>query len=139
MTDAQNLNNSGAVRMITQEELDQYPYLRDSFPKESWEAVKMGDKYLGIPFVGAQTIPALVAVRNDWVDQLGETMPTTLEEYEAILKQFKEEDLDGNGQNDTIPLIANTVDELEQAFLPFFTQTGAYWYFDEDEQILKTI
>ena len=44
MTDAQNLNNSGAVRMITQEELDQYPYLRDSFPKESWEAVKMGDK-----------------------------------------------------------------------------------------------
>ncbi len=137
MTDAQNLKNSGAVRMITQEELDQYPYLRDSFPKESWDAVRMGDEYLGIPFVGAQTIPALVAVRNDWVDQLGETMPETLEEYEALLKQFKENDLDGNGQDDTIPLIADTVDELEQAFLPFFTQTGAYWYFDEEEQLLK--
>lgn len=137
MNDGMNLMNAGAVHLITEEELENYPNLKQSFPQESWDAVRLGDKYLGIPFVGAQTIPALVAVRDDWVKAAGVSMPETMEEYEQVLKLFKESDPDGNGKDDTIPLIANNIDELEQAFLPFFTETGAYWFYDDEAGILK--
>lgn len=137
MNEAINLKNAGAVHMITQEELEQYPSLRESFTEEAWNAVKIGDSYLGIPFQGAQTIPSLIQVRTDWVQEAGLSMPETMEEYEAVLKYFKEHDMGGNGKQDTVPLIANTVEELEQAFLPFFTKTGAYWFYDEESGVLK--
>lgn len=135
--DAMSLNNAGAVYTISKEELDKYPYLRDSFAEEAWNSVLVGDKYIGIPYQGAQTVPGFLQVRTDWVEALGKEMPATWEEYAELIKLFYESDLDGNGKNDTIPLIANTVTELEQSVLPFFTQSGAYWYWDEAEQTLK--
>lgn len=132
-----NLYNAGAVRTISKEELDNYPWLRDAFTEEAWNSVLIGDEYLGIPYQGAQTIPSFLQIRTDWVEALGKELPETWQEYEELLKLFSESDLDGNGKNDTIPLIANTVEELEQGVLPFFTEYGAYWYFDEEDQLLK--
>lgn len=135
--DAISLNNAGAVKTINKEELDKYPYLRDSFTEEAWNSVLVGDEYLGIPYQGAQTVPGFIQVRTDWVEALGKEMPATWDEYAELIKLFYESDLDGNGKDDTIPLIANSVTELEQAVLPFFTSTGAYWFWDEEEQTLK--
>jgi putative aldouronate transport system substrate-binding protein len=38
-----------------------------------------------------------------WMDKLGLTMPTTTDEYEAVLKAFYEQDPNGNGIQDEIP------------------------------------
>ena len=44
----------------------------------------------------------------DWLSKLGLTMPTTTEELYTVLTAFKEDDPNGNGQNDEIPLAGAT-------------------------------
>ena len=44
------------------------------------------------------------AIRKDWLDRLGLEVPTTLDEAYEVLKAFKEQDANGNGDpNDEIP------------------------------------
>ncbi|MBQ6382268.1 MAG: extracellular solute-binding protein [Clostridia bacterium] len=44
------------------------------------------------------------AVRKDWLDRLGLEVPKTIDEFYAVLKAFKENDANGNGDpNDEIP------------------------------------
>lgn len=42
-------------------------------------------------------------VRQDWLDKLGLDTPTNTEEYYEVLKAFREQDPNGNGQQDEIP------------------------------------
>lgn len=45
------------------------------------------------------------SIRQDWLDNLGLSMPTTIDEYHNVLLAFKEKDANGNGDpNDEIPL-----------------------------------
>lgn len=46
-------------------------------------------------------------VRQDWLDKLKLKAPTTTDEWHAVLKAFKENDLNGNGQADEIPFSGN--------------------------------
>jgi len=44
------------------------------------------------------------AIRKDWLDRLGLEVPTTIDEAYEVLKAFKEQDANGNGDpNDEIP------------------------------------
>lgn len=43
-----------------------------------------------------------LAIRKDWLDRLNLPVPTTLEEYENVLRAFVQDDPDENGQKDTI-------------------------------------
>ncbi len=43
----------------------------------------------------------VVSIRQDWLDRLGLAVPTTTEEYFAVMQAFTTQDPDGNGQNDT--------------------------------------
>ncbi|WP_258171453.1 extracellular solute-binding protein [Paenibacillus sp. R14(2021)] len=43
-------------------------------------------------------------IDKTWLDKLGLKMPTTTEEYYQVLKAFKTQDPNGNGQADEIPL-----------------------------------
>jgi putative aldouronate transport system substrate-binding protein len=47
-------------------------------------------------------VPALLAMREDWMDNLGLEVPTTLEDYFDVLHAFTYGDPDGNGKDDTI-------------------------------------
>lgn len=49
-----------------------------------------------------------ISIRKDWLDKLGLEMPTTIDELYNVLKAFKEQDPDGNGQNDTFGIIMTT-------------------------------
>jgi len=40
-------------------------------------------------------------IRQDWLDNLGLKAPTNMDEFEAVIKAFTEDDPDGNGQKDT--------------------------------------
>ena len=45
---------------------------------------------------------------QDWLDNLGLDMPTTTDEYYEVLKAFRDEDANGNGDpNDEIPLMGS--------------------------------
>lgn len=43
-------------------------------------------------------------INKQWLDNLGLEIPETMEEFEAVLRAFKENDPNGNGQADEIPL-----------------------------------
>ncbi len=42
-------------------------------------------------------------IRQDWLDKLGLQMPTTKDELHDVLKAFREQDPNGNGEQDEIP------------------------------------
>ena len=57
-------------------------------------------------------------INQPWLDQLGLEMPTTLDEFYEVLKAFKTQDPNGNGETDEIPF-ACTQDFLYY-FIPNF-------------------
>lgn len=51
-------------------------------------------------------------IRQDWLDKAGLEMPTTTDELYEVLKTFKEQDMNGNGDpNDEIPMVVVGGDE----------------------------
>lgn len=57
-------------------------------------------------------------IRQDWLDKLGLSMPTTVDEWYNVLKAFKEQDPNGNGKADEIPLYLTKGDvDTTTAFL----------------------
>ena len=57
-------------------------------------------------------------INTQWLDNLGLEMPTTTEEFYQVMKAFKEQDANGNGDlNDEIPLSTVTSGLAAQASL----------------------
>jgi putative aldouronate transport system substrate-binding protein len=80
----------------------------------------IGGKTYGIPdmwFTGNA-----LAIRKDWLDKLGLAVPTTLDEFETMLKAFVNNDPDGNGLKDTIGL--GTAIEVGQTWEQVFAAHG---------------
>lgn len=79
--------------------LDEIPGVR--------EAVTAPDGHIySIPYVlDAPMVDYSIGINKRWLDNLGLEVPTTTEEYYEVLKAFKEQDANGNGDpNDEIPL-----------------------------------
>lgn len=53
------------------------------------------------PFIGLSRIGA---INTDWLEAVGMEMPTTLDELEQVLIAFRDQDPNGNGEQDEIPL-----------------------------------
>ncbi|CAM3886740.1 ABC transporter, solute-binding protein [Paenibacillus lactis] len=49
-------------------------------------------------------IAPVLFINKKWLDNLGLSVPTTIDEFYTTLKAFKEDDPNGNGQQDEIPL-----------------------------------
>lgn len=66
-------------------------------------------------------------INAEWLETLGLDMPTTTEEFYAVLKAFKEGDPNGNGQADEIPFTAlgNWGPEFSFGIYPLFHAFGA--------------
>ncbi|WP_214625739.1 extracellular solute-binding protein [Paenibacillus agaridevorans] len=48
-------------------------------------------------------IPSVLFINKKWLDQLGLSVPTTIDEFYDVLKAFKEKDPNGNGKADEVP------------------------------------
>ncbi len=70
-------------------------------------------------------------IRQDWLDQVGESVPTTIDEWYNVLKKFKETDLNGNGEQDEVPFSS-----LNWMFKEAFTSAYGFskydYYLDPD-------
>ena len=71
------------------------------------ETVTAPDGHIyAVPYVvDAPMVDFQISVNTKWLENVGMEMPATTEEFEAVLKAFKEKDANGNGDpNDEIPL-----------------------------------
>lgn len=75
------------------------PNIKASISEASFDAMKVDGKIYAIPNSSSQFAGADLMIRQDWLDKLGLKMPTTLDEFTAVLKAFKEKDPGGNGSN----------------------------------------
>jgi putative aldouronate transport system substrate-binding protein len=66
--------------------------------------------------------PAKLWMNSQWLDNLGLQQPTTTEELREVLRAFKNEDPNGNGKADEVPLSANVRDTL----LPYLMNAFIY-------------
>ncbi|HIU76857.1 MAG TPA: extracellular solute-binding protein [Candidatus Pelethocola excrementipullorum] len=72
------------------------------------------------------TVANQMFINKTWLDNLGLEMPTTYTEFADVLKAFKEQDANGNGDpNDEIPYGQGYADIVMFFCLPFGTTLGA--------------
>lgn len=66
----------------------------------SWTA--QDGEYYGVPFITQfNAANALIIMRQDWLDNLGLSYPTTLDEFKEVMRAFTFDDPDGDGQQNT--------------------------------------
>lgn len=70
---------------------------------------------------------AMYFVRGDWMDKLGLSEPKTMDDLVAIARAFRDNDPDGNGVNDTIPIAMDKSFGQDRASINLLTNPlGAY-------------
>lgn len=101
-----NLANEGAI-IALDEYLDLIPNVVAAVGEDRMAEWRSADGHIyTIPTIvnvpGSQT----TAIRQDWLDALGMSVPTTWEEWKAYWYAVKENDMNGNGDTtDEIPLV----------------------------------
>ncbi|GIO38023.1 ABC transporter substrate-binding protein [Paenibacillus antibioticophila] len=75
-----------------------------------------------IPYVtGDTSVNYSPYINSKWLQNVGMSMPTTTEEFEAVLKAFKEKDANGNGDpNDEIPFSTDPNNKHIEAMAGWF-------------------
>ncbi len=123
-TELQKLARDGAVVPLN-DLIDEYaPNIKAFFEKyEDAKAVATaedGNIYI-LPSMSSEleAAPSMgFFIRQDWLDKLGLEVPTNVEEFEEVLRAFKNEDPNGNGKKDEIPYFgrSGTLEQLLQLF-----------------------
>lgn len=104
----------------------------DENPEARKNATAPDGNIYGISFIPAGTVSMGYFIRQDWLDKLGLQTPTTVDEFKAVLKAFKERDPNGNGMQDEIPFFAKNKEEAIRLVTLFGGRTG--WY-EKDGQV----
>lgn len=119
--------------------LDQYgANLKKHVPAETFDRFRLNGELMAIPDNDGDTVQDGIIVRKDWLDKLNLPVPRTLQQFEEMLQAFQTQDPDGNGKNDTIPLVAQE-NRMNLCFAPIvtglapstFTFPGIWDYYDE--------
>lgn len=82
-------------------------------------------------------------INQDWLTKLNLEVPTTVDELTEVLRKFKTEDPNGNGEADEIPfscdftLNSNQVEGLLNQFAMFGVPENSYYYCIDDEDKIQ--
>jgi|SRR5690554_983835 len=102
------------------------------------ETVAVDGNLYCVPMLSAIRTSMGYCIRQDWLDRLGLKPPVTIDDWYEVLKAFKENDANGNGDpNDEVPLFLDT--PWENAHLIFADAFGIeanpvndYWCLVDD-------
>lgn len=125
-----------AVQPVT-ELLDEYgENILAAWSEDTVRSLTRQGEIIGMPRQIAPARAYPTYVRQDWLDKLGLAAPTTIEEMEAMLKAFLEEDPAGNGQ--TIPM-GTYLPGLNGGLSAAFTGKGYGNYLDAEDNRIKPV
>lgn len=102
-----DLVKNGALLNLTDLLPEKAPNLWNIIPEEVWDVIRSYDpsgegRIYMIPSVVNYPINGGM-IRQDWLDKLQLSMPTTQDEFVEVLRAFKTQDPNGNGETDEIP------------------------------------
>lgn len=83
-----------------------------------------------IPQISPFKFSLCYIVRQDWLDKLGLEQPKTLDDFYNVLKAFKEQDPNGNGEADEIPFSGRLKRRTLIAFVEAFGLTDNFYVRD---------
>ena len=88
------------------------------------------DAIYGMPYVSQITVDkmqSIMYINQKWLDAVGMKAPTTIDELYAVLRAFKTQDPNGNGQADEIPMLGGNamINYVMNAYL-FYEQAHPY-------------
>lgn len=120
--------------------MEQYPALQNYLKDQSlWAFMAIdGEGIYGVPNSINLDSNAAMFIRKDWLDKLGMEMPTTLEEYTAVIKAFTHNDPDGDGQNNTYGLIPAGYKYLSPFFGAFGAVADEHYFLNDDGATVTT-
>lgn len=89
----------------------------DANYSEGWALSKVDDLIYTLPAPRSYNVyNNLLVWRTDWLENVGMEMPTTIDEMEAAVYAFRNNDPDGNGLQDTYGLSAGAMSAVYGAF-----------------------
>ena len=128
--DLENLGRDGGLLPLN-DLIDEYaPHIKamlDSDPRFKAYATSMDGNIYFIPKNQALKGAEYWWIRTDWLDKLGLEIPTTVDELHDVLYAFRNEDPNGNGKKDEIPLFDRAGWKMPEEYLYLWdTSTGFY-------------
>lgn len=106
---AQKYKNDGVIISLNdyKEYMPNYVAYLDSHPEFAKDCVTSDGEILYMPYIREDrelNVFMGPLIRQDWLDKLNLQTPTTADELYTVLKAFKEQDPNGNGEADEIPM-----------------------------------
>ncbi|MBB6732324.1 extracellular solute-binding protein [Cohnella zeiphila] len=112
----ETLVNQGILAELPEDEIrgkmPEYAGTIDQADPTLWDYSKVNGKGYGIPVIWPiGDLPFLPGYNGDWLKKIGyDAPPTTLDQFEDVLRKFRNDDPDGNGQKDTYGLSGQGTD-----------------------------
>lgn len=117
------LAEQGALMDLT-DLLPRYaPNIWSAIPDRTWDYVRLNAEDGRIYYIPQRRdFGRMGFIRKDWLDRVGMAVPTTLKEYEEVLRAFKKMDANGNGDpDDEIPTSGRKDARwMDHLFVPFY-------------------
>ncbi|GGD61669.1 extracellular solute-binding protein [Paenibacillus nasutitermitis] len=140
--DVSDLAEQGILAEMPIEEIQakmpEYAPTVDQVDPNLWKYALVGDKNYAIPlYWEIGNMPFLPAYNGAWLKKIGyDHAPTTLEEFEDVIRKFRNDDPDGNGKKDTFGYSGQGADG--RSFTPIFSAFGVKngWMMDENGSIV---
>ena len=130
--DAEKLGKDGGLIPLN-DLIDKYaPHIKealDNDPNLKYQATAEDGNIYNVPLGKELKTTQFYWIRQDWLDKLGLEVPTTVDELHDVLLAFKNNDPNGNGQADEIPLFdrsATTQNEMGEYLALWDSSTGFY-------------
>ncbi|MBO9609978.1 MAG: extracellular solute-binding protein [Paenibacillaceae bacterium] len=122
VTDKNTFNKYALSGALTDLEplIEKYgPNIKAGISADSFNATRVDGKIYAIPTKALVQVGNGLLIRQDWLDKLSLKMPTTPDEFAAMLQAFKDKDPGGSGKNGipfTLSSAVSTIPNLIGAF-----------------------
>ncbi len=106
----------------------------------AWRLAEVDGRKMGLPYIEqAAQNDKLMWIRQDWLDAVGMSAPTTIEELHAVASAFKQADLGQGPEGSTIGIVAcNTLNAWYSSLDPIFGAWGVmpgFWTPDDNGEL----
>lgn len=82
-----------------------------------------------------EVVPDYIMIRQDWLDKLGLEMPTTPDEWYDVLVAFRDQDPNGNGEKDEVPVVTLNMLGTKYFMTGFGFPTNTDWWAEDGKTV----